>query len=266
MDFSVSDDQRELVSSTRRLLARSSPIASVRTIAESGGAGFDPAVWKQGCDLGWAALLVPESHGGLGRDLTDLLLIAEEWGRSVQPGPLIGTAVATVAIAESGRAALMAEALPRLATGESTATWALAEPGGEWDAASVSMQAVGHDDGYVLHGTKTQVPDADTADWLVVTTRLDGDPAQFLVPRGTAGLSVRRLVTLDITRRLDEVTFDHVWIPSSALLSGLVPAALAVERQLQVGEVLVSADSVGVAARLLEMSVDYAKLRVQFGR
>jgi alkylation response protein AidB-like acyl-CoA dehydrogenase len=263
VDFSISEDQRELVSSTRRLLAERSPAEAVRRIAEDDAADFDPQVWRLGSDLGWPALLVPEAHGGLGRDLTDLVLVTEEWGRCLQPGPLIGNAIATFAIAQSAPAALAAAVLPQLASGERTATPAFAEPGGEWDVRSVATQATRTAGGYLLSGTKTHVLDAGSARWLVVAAQLDGVVTQFLVERPTPGLSVRRLRTLDITRRLDVVRFDNVLVPFASRLD---PTTADLERQLAVAAVLISADSIGVAGRLLEMSVEYAKLRVQFGR
>jgi alkylation response protein AidB-like acyl-CoA dehydrogenase len=265
MDFTLSVEQRMLVDSTRRLLADISPVSGVRRLGEAAEAGYDHQVWQRGSELGWAALPVPKEYGGLGQDLVDIALIAQEHGRAVQPGPLLSNALVALAVAECPRPDLRATVLPALAAGEETATWAFAEPRQPWDATGIAAVAVADDDGFRLSGVKTAVQDAATARWLLVTARLDGRLAQFLVSRDTPGLTVRRQQTIDITRRLDEVRLADARVPATALLAE--PAgAQAVAALLRRGAVLISADSIGVGERLLEMSVEYAKLRVQFGR
>jgi alkylation response protein AidB-like acyl-CoA dehydrogenase len=266
VDFSISDEQRLLLDSTRQLLARDSPIGRVRELAGRPGGGYDTRVWQRGSELGWAALLVPEDCDGLGRDLVDVALIAEEHGRTVQPGPLISNAVATVGLTRSRRDDVRSRVLPALATGAAVVTWAFAEPHQPWDAAAVSVVATADGDGFRLRGIKTAVADADTATWILVTARLDGRLAQFLVDRHAAGLVVRRQRTIDITRGFDEVRLEDVRVASSALLEAGDEANTTVALQNRCGAVLVSADSLGVGERVLQMTVEYARLRVQFGR
>jgi alkylation response protein AidB-like acyl-CoA dehydrogenase len=266
VDYSLSEEQRMLVDSTRRLLADLSPLASVRRLGEAGDVGFDPRVWQRGSELGWAALPVPEEYGGLGQGLADVALIAAEHGRTVQPGPLISNALVTFAVSESARADLRAAVLPALAAGDATATWAFAEPRQPWDVAGVAAVAAADGDGFRLTGVKTAVQDADSARWILLTARLGGRLAQFLVERDAPGVTVRRQRTIDITRRLDEVRLDGTRVSASALVTPPADAETAVAGQLRHGAVLVSADSLGVGDRLLEMSVEYARLRVQFGR
>jgi alkylation response protein AidB-like acyl-CoA dehydrogenase len=266
MDFSLSEEQRMLVASTRQLLARDSPIGRVRELAEQGGRGYDAQVWQRGADLGWPALSIGAEYGGLGRDLVDVALIAEEHGRTVQPGPLISNAVVAEAISQADRDDLRDRVLPGLATGEAVATWAFAEPRAPWDASGVVSTAVDAPDGYRLKGVKTAVPDADAARWILVTARLSGHLAQFLVERDAPWLRVRRQHTIDITRRFDEVRLDDVAVPASAVVYVAGQADEAVERQLRCGAVLISAESLGVGESVLDMTVEYAKMRVQFGR
>jgi alkylation response protein AidB-like acyl-CoA dehydrogenase len=266
VDFRLSDEQKLLVDSTGQLLTRLSPIESVRQLAESGEDGYDRRVWQRGSELGWSALLVPEEHGGPGSDLVDLALIAEEHGRTVQPGPLLSHAIVTAAVAGSPNEDLRSAALPALVTGEATGAWAFAEHRQPWDASGVEALATRTAGGFRLTGIKTAVQDAESARWLLVTARLDGDLAQFLVPRDTPGITVRRQRTIDLTRRFDQVRFDDVDIPETALLYAPGAAADAVATQLCQGAVLISAESVGVGERLLDMSVDHAAQRVQFGR
>jgi alkylation response protein AidB-like acyl-CoA dehydrogenase len=266
VDFSLTDEQRMLVSSTRQLLARNSPIDRVRNLVEKGEGGYDPGVWELGSELGWAALTVPEEYGGLGRDLVDVALIAQEHGKTVQPGPLISNALVAEAISRSDCVELQAEVLPRLATGEAVATWAFAEPRQPWAAEGVQTMAIEKVDGYRLTGVKSAVQDAQTARWILVTARLDGSLAQFLVDRDSSGLTVRRQRTLDITRHFDAIRLDDVLVPASAIVATAGEGGQAVERQQRCGAVLICAESVGVGQTVLDMTVEYAKLRVQFGR
>ncbi|QEN12909.1 acyl-CoA dehydrogenase family protein [Mycolicibacterium sp. ELW1] len=265
MDFCLSDEQRMLVDSTRQLIGRLSPISRVRDIADQEGPGYDPRVWQAGGELGWSALPIPEDYGGLGRDLIDVALIAEEHGRAVQPGPLVSNAIVAEAISRSDNDDLRARVLPPLAAGEAVGTWAFAEPRQSWEAGGVHATAVHTADGYRLSGLKTAVQDADGARWILVTARLNGHLGQFLVERDTPGLSVRRQRTIDITRRFDEVRFDDVVLPASALVTAPAQAA-AIGRQLRCGSVLICADSLGLASAVLDMTVEYAQFRVQFGR
>ena len=267
MDFTVSDEQRMLVESSRKLLARESPISRVRELADSDDdRGYDERVWQRGAELGWAGLLIAEEYDGLGRDLVDVALIAEEHGRTVQPGPLIGNTLAAVAISQSGRDDLCSQVLPLLAGGEAVAGWAFAEARQPWEADAICTAARDHADGYRLEGIKTAVQDADNARWILVTTRLGGRLAQFLVDRRAPGLLVRRQRTLDITRRLDEVALEDVVVAPSALLYVGEAAEAALAHQNRCGAVLISADNIGVGEAVLDMTVKYAKLRVQFGR
>jgi alkylation response protein AidB-like acyl-CoA dehydrogenase len=266
VDFSLSEEQQMLLSSTRQLLARDSPIGRVRELADQGGRGYDPRVWQEGSELGWPALPIPEEHGGLGRDLVDVALIAREHGRTVQPGPLVSNSIVAQAISGSSRDDLRSAVLPALASGETVATWAFAEHGQPWGADGVQTMAIENGEGYRLSGVKTAVQDAETARWILVTARLKGHLAQFLVERDAPGLSVRRQHTIDITRRFDEVRLDDVAIPASAVVNAPGEADAAVEGQLRCGAVLICAEGLGVGEAVLDMTVEYAKLRVQFGR
>jgi alkylation response protein AidB-like acyl-CoA dehydrogenase len=265
VDFCLSEEQHMLVYSTRQLIARNSPISRVREVADHDGLGYDPHVWQAGSDLGWPALLVPDDYGGLGRDLVDVALVAEEHGRTVQPGPLISNAIVAEAISRSDSEELRSRVLPSLATGKAVGTWAFAEPRQPWDAGGVHACAVETPDGYRLNGRKTAVQDAEAARWIMVTARVNGGLAQFLVERNTPGLSVRRQRAIDITRRFDEVRFNDVVIPASSVISAPGQDA-AIERQLRCGAVLICAESLGLGSAVLDMTVEYAKLRVQFGR
>ena len=210
MDFSLTDEQRMLVSSTRQLLPAIHRSTGCETRRERRGR-LRPGVWELGSELGWAALTVPEEYGGLGRDLVDVALIAEEHGKTVQPGPLISNALVAEAISRSDCVELQAEVLPRWPPARRWPPGPLPSPGNHgpprWcragDRKSRRIPA---------HRLKTAVQDAQTARWILVTARPEGRLAQFLVDRDSPGLTVRRQRTLDITRHFDAIRLDDVLV------------------------------------------------------
>jgi alkylation response protein AidB-like acyl-CoA dehydrogenase len=159
--------------------------------------------------------------------------------------------------------------LPRLADGELTATLACSDARGGWDLAGIPVEARpdGAGGGVRLHGTMTGVVDGHAAELLLVAARSGAGLGLFAVPFDAAGLTRRALPTLDRTRRLAELTFDGVAVPASARLGGsAADAAAALRRILDLASVAYAAEQLGGAARCLDMAVDYAKTRVQFGR
>jgi alkylation response protein AidB-like acyl-CoA dehydrogenase len=265
VDFELSEEQLGLQDSTRRLLAAAADIASTRKIIES-GAGYDRSLWRKGAELGWPALALPEELDGFGQQLVDLAIVAAEHGRVVLPSPFLPTVVAADAIATSLNAALRKEIVPELATGTATAAWAFAEPGQPWSAAGLSLRAVRDGEGFTLDGQKVAVQDAGSARWLLLDAVLDGEPARFVLETGTAGLTVRRQHAFDITRELDDITVDTVRLPAGSLLSRGDEAGQGIERSLRMITVLACAELVGVAERLLAMTIEHVKVREQFGR
>jgi alkylation response protein AidB-like acyl-CoA dehydrogenase len=263
VDFELSEEQELLREATRRLLTTSCPPLRVRELAET-AAGFDPALWQRGAELGWPVLAQPEEAGGAGGDLVDLALVAEECGRAVHPGPLVPTALVASAVARLAAAPLRDDVLSTFADGSATGAWAFAEPTAPWNLGGLSAAAEKTSDGYRLSGVKTAVQGARTARWLLVTAQCDGAPANFLLDTRDLLPAIRPLQTLDVSRPFDEVQLDGVVVDPSMLLSG--PDESATQRLLDEGALLTCADAVGIGARLLEMTVDYAKVRVQFDR
>ena len=198
--------------------------------------GFDPALWRQGGELGWYAMLVPEQHGGgsvSGHGLLDAAIVAEELGRMVHPGPFHATNVVAYALAESGTAEQREKYLPAIAGGELIATWAFAEPDRDWKAETVALAAVASGDGYVLDGVKTYVPYAHAADLILVTARTAEGLAQFVVNRASPGVSIEALESLDVARRFSVVRFEGVRVGPESVVgvtsgdrgSGRTPAS-----------------------------------------
>jgi len=266
MDFGFGEDQELLRSTTRRFLTEHQPLAEVRRSMEEPDL-FDPDVWRQGAELGWTAMLVPAEHDGgsvTAQPLVDLVVLAEELGRELNPGPLVPCNAVADAIARFGTQLQGKEYLPRLARGESTCAWCLSGDGSP-EPSAVEVRATRVGDGWRLDGAARYVHAAGVATVLLVTATeaAGGGIVNLLVPRPAAGVSDRVLTGLDLTRRFGEVRFDGVTVPGGAELAGGWDV---VERCLAVATVLQSAESVGAADNLFAATVDYAKKRVQFGR
>ena len=266
MDFGFSEDQELLRATTRRFLAEHQSLADVRRSVE-GPDVFDPAVWRQGAELGWTAMMIPaEWKGGSVSEqpLVDLVVLAEELGRTLNPGPFVPCNVVAGALARFGTESHRTQYLPGLAGGGVTAAWCLSGDGSpEPGAVEVRARQEG-DRAWRLDGVARYVHAAQNASvLLVVATDPDGAACQVLVPRPSAGLSERTLRGLDVTRRFAEVRFEGVMVPAANLLPG---GQDAVDYCVSLATVLQSAESVGAAELLFEETVDYVKKRVQFGR
>ncbi len=227
----------------------------------------DPALLHEAGELGWFALFVPEEFGGgsvSGSPLRDAVIVAEERGRFVQPGPFVATNVVAHAIARDGSQAQQETYLAAMASAELTASWAISDRSGIPVAGAVTTRASG--DGFALSGTAGLVPEAAAAGLFLVTAA-DGDGiTQFLVPSDTVGVTVVPLEGLDLTRRFADVRFEGVTLPASAVLGASGDASTSVDEQLDVAVALTLAESVGAMTRLVEITVDYAKARTAFGR
>ncbi len=254
MDFGLSEEQRRLKDTLRRFLADHCSSVRVREVMASDD-GHDRELWNGLAQLGVGGLLVPESHGGLGGELLDAALVAEELGYAAAPGPLLGTTMATLAVVEGDDAAAQQRWLGRLASGECLATVAIGEDGSEWRPAHFAGRVTSGR----LSGAKPLVPYAGLAEFLVVAAADDEGPGLWLVDAEAEGIECARLEVNDQTRRLDAVTFADV---EATRLGG---AAL-LERVVSAGLVLVAADAYGGASRCLEMTRSYVLEREQFGQ
>jgi alkylation response protein AidB-like acyl-CoA dehydrogenase len=272
MDIGFSEEQVLLRDTARKFLDGECTTKFVRQMMATETA-VTPEFWRQLAENGWLGIAFSEADGGSGLGLVDLVVLMEEVGRAVMPGPFPATVLlGGAAIAEAGSPGQRQEWLPRLAAGEAKATLASTEPNARWDAAGIALSAREARGGYTLSGAKMFVPDAHLADVLVVAARTrDGSTMEdgvslFLVPRGAAGLDVRLLPSVDETRKLCEVRLDNVSLPASALLGelhqGWGPLARVVDR----AAVALSAEICGTAQRVLDITVDYAKMRVAFGK
>jgi alkylation response protein AidB-like acyl-CoA dehydrogenase len=275
MDFGFSQEQELLRQTARSFLDKECTSAYVRRMMEE-PAGTTDEFWQKLAELGWLGLIYPEAHGGMGLGLADLTVVLEEMGRAVMPGPFFSTVLlGGQALTEAGADAQKAAWLPKLAAGEARATLALTEESGRWDAAGVQLAAKpAKDGGFVLSGTKLFVPDAHTADLLVVAARTarptKDDPAHgvslFAVPADLRGVRTTVLPTMDQTRKLCEVSFSRVALGAEALMGPLHGGWAPLVRVLDRATVALCAEMCGGAQKVLDMCTEYAKIRVAFGK
>ena len=269
MDFAFSEEQEMLRRSARDFLAKECGSKVVRKLME-GPDSYDPGLWKKMAGLGWTALGIPEQYGGVGTFL-DLIVVLEEAGRALLPGPFFATmGLAVPALLEAGTEAQKKEVLGAIAEGKARATLAFTEPSGRWDAAGVTLAAKPAGGGWRLDGVKLFVPDAAGADYTVVAARTRGEGEEgislFLVKGRPKGMSVNPLQTLDMTRRWNEIRFDGVELEADAIMGAPHKAWPALKRTLEWATAGLCAEMIGGAQKVLESSTDYAKTRHQFGK
>jgi alkylation response protein AidB-like acyl-CoA dehydrogenase len=272
MNFGFNEEQELLRSTARKFFDNECASETVRKLME-GPEGMTPELWKKLAEQGWLGLIVPDEHGGMGLGIVDLVVLMEEMGRAVVPGPFFSTVLlGGLAILEAGTDAQKKAWLPRLASGEARAALAWMEPSADLGARGITLQAAAKGGGHTLNGTKLFVQDAHTADVIVVAARTaTGKTSEegislFLVPKGSAGLTVTLLPTMDQTRKLCEVAFKDVAVGPEALMgqagSGWAPLARVIDK----ATVGLCAEMCGGAQKVLDMTVEYAKIRQAFGR
>ena len=272
MDFGFSPEQELLRSTARKFLENECTSAFVRARMEE-PAGVTDEFWSKLAEQGWLGLVYGEEYGGSGLGFVDLTVLMEEMGRVVMPGPFFATTLlGGLAIREAGSAAQKKEWLTRIASGRAKTTLAWTEPSARWDAAGVTCKARESKGGFVLNGTKLFVLDAHLADALVVVARTSEGPTPedgtslFLVPKATSGVNVKLLPTMDQTRKLCEVTFKDATVPADALMGAKGAAWPTLTRVVERATVALCAEMCGGAQRVLDMTTEYAKIRIAFGK
>ena len=263
MNLGVSTEQRELRESVRRFLAERAPLTRVRELMET-TEGTDPDVWRQAsAQLGLPGIAVPEEYGGAGFSFAEQAIVLEELGAALFTGPYLASAVlAATALLASDDEAAKKDLLPGIAAGETVATLAFTEDDGSWDPAAIRLAAAS-DRGWRLDGHKSFVLGGHAADLILVVAATGEKLSLFAVTPAAEGLTRRALPTLDQTRKLARLTFSD----TPARLIGEHGAARAVlDRTLDVAAVALAAEQLGGAQRALDMAVQYARVRHQFGR
>lgn len=267
MDTDATEDQRALLDVSVRFMEEACPLELLRD-ADRLDADFAEGYRKQGAELGWFSMLVPDEFGGgslTDNGVLDATLIAYVRGARLQPGPFVGTNVVTHALVAAGTDEVRAEVLPALVAGEVSATWAVACAGERTLDGGVAADVLSGG-GLELSGTKTTVPCVEASSWLLVTARSADGPVQALVPADAPGVTVTALDSLDLTRSFADVRFDAVVVPASRVVGGSGAIGRRLDEQLALAATLTAAESVGAMHHELEMTVQYAKDRIAFGR
>ena len=269
MNFAFSEEQEQLRDMVRRFLEAKSPSTEVRRLMDTTD-GYDPEVWAQMAnELALQSLHIPEEFGGQGYTFVELGIVLEEMGRVLLCAPYFSTVVlAADAIINAGTDAQKSELLPGIAGGETIAALAFTEPNGKWDASGIEMIASGAGDSYTLDGTKMFVIDGHLADCIVVAARRAGTSGEegislFTVAGDAPGLTRTPLATMDQTRKQAKLEFSGV---AATPLGTPGEGWAALSKTLDQAAACLANEMVGGAQQVLDMSVEYAKVRVQFGR
>jgi alkylation response protein AidB-like acyl-CoA dehydrogenase len=266
MQFGLTETQQVLKNSAREFFSAECPIAEVRRLMETDTA-YDAALWQKMAHQGWTGILFDEEHGGLGLGLVEMTVALEEMGRTLLPGPYLSTVLLAGSVIDAaGNAAQKQKYLSRIATGEARATLALLESDARWEPDAVRLDARPTAAGFALNGRKMFVPDAAAADFLVCAARRGPNLSLYIVSRDARGLTISPLPAIDDTRKLYQVAFEDVLVAEEDLLAIGESARAALERALAVATVALSAEMVGGMQRVMEIAVEYAKARKQFGK
>jgi alkylation response protein AidB-like acyl-CoA dehydrogenase len=271
MNFGFNEEQELLRSTARKFFDNECPSDVVRTLMDT-PEGITADLWKKIAEQGWTGLVYPEAYDGMGLGLVDLVVLMEEMGRAVVPGPYFSTLLlGGSAVLEAGSEGQKKEWLPRIASGHKRVTLAWMEPSATLGPAGVTLSATEKGGRYTLSGTKLFVPDAHTADAIVVAARTGAGAeaagvSLFLVPKETRGLEVKLLPTMDQTRKLCEVTLRDAALGADARLGEAGMGWAPLSRVLDRATVALCAEMCGGAQKVLDMTVEYAKIRQAFGR
>jgi alkylation response protein AidB-like acyl-CoA dehydrogenase len=270
MQFTFTEEQEEFRSVLRRFLEEKSPPSAVRKLMET-ETGWDRATFRElNQQLGLSAVHIPEAYGGQGFSFVELGIVLEEMGRALLCSPYFAsTVLAATAILNAGTEAQKKDLLPGISDAETIATLAFTEPNGRWDAEGVAMTATSSGGGkFRLDGVKSFVLDGHSADLIVVVARRPGssgaDGLSFFIVRGdAAGLERRALKVMDPTRKQALLTFKGV---EATLLGEEGAGAGPLAKTLTQAAACLANEMVGGAERLRLSALEYATMRVQFGR
>ena len=266
MNFSFSDDQILLRNSVRAALDEQCKPEHVRAMFDD-PKGYSAELWGEMAKLGWLGLPFPEEQGGAGLGFVELALVMEETGRVAYPGPFFATVVlGGLGIMLGGAPAQRDKWLSAIAAGKARATAALLEEHLDWDPASVTATAAKSGSGWMLSGLKRFVPWAHVADVVLVPARSPEGLSLFLVDPKASGVTLKPMVGIDLVSRWSEMRLDKVAVDADALLGQAGTAGPLLESLLRRAAVMSSAEMLGAARRCLDMSVEYAKVREQFGQ
>jgi alkylation response protein AidB-like acyl-CoA dehydrogenase len=260
MNFGFTEEQSLLREQVERFIKEACPMPKVREIAAS-ESRFDSALWQQIADLGWLGLTIPEAHGGLGLKWIDLTVVLEAAAEGLCPLPIASQALASAAVLTCGNDKQKTEWLPSMAAGSAICTIGLYDEANWIDAKAVTAEAHASDDGYVLKGTKPFVNDAAAADYLLLAVNAPNGLALAAVAKDN--VKITHQPTMDTTKPMASVDLEGVKIGADYLLP---MSADQLAFLTDCGAVATTAEMVGAGAAILQMTSNYAKERIQFGK
>ena len=271
MDFKLSEEQEMLRKSARDFLADKCPKSYVRQM-ETDEKGYSTAFWREMAGLGWQGLAIPVLYGGSGMKLVDLAVLLDEMGRACLPGPFFATVVlGALTILENGNDKQKTAYLPDISSGKIMMTMAINEADGLYEPGSMSVKAIADKNNFVINGTKFFVPNANVADYILCVTRTSDEPDKkkgitiFIVPAKDKGIGCNLLKTIT-GDKLCEVTFNNVRVSRDNILGRAGEGWPIVEKVIERAAIAVCCDTVGVLQKVMEMTLDYTKMRKQFDK
>jgi alkylation response protein AidB-like acyl-CoA dehydrogenase len=272
MSLVLNDEQNMLRDHARGFLSKNAPIAHFRQLRDSkDGTGFSRPLWKEFVDLGWAGILIPPDHGGLGLGHVEVGVVMEELGRTLTPSPFLSTAVlAASAIARAGNEKQKNAYLPKIASGDLIATLAVDEAS-KHHPEKIALAATRSGSGFTLKGAKTFVLDGHVADLIIVVARTSGATGDtkgltlFLVDAKAKGIKAERTPMVD-THNAARLSFENVSVGADAILGQVDAGWSALEGTLNVGRAALASEMVGASQEAFDRTVTYLRERKQFGK
>ena len=268
----LTEEQTMLRDAAKAWVAQKSPVSAFRKLRDSGDIdGFDPVVWAEMCELGWAGIHVPESYGGSGLGYLSLGLVLEETGRTLTASPLVSTALsATAALLLGGNESQKSEWLPQFVGGKALGALAVDE-GSHHAPDQITLNAVRDGHGWTLNGKKTFVLDGGSAQLLVVAARTAGAPGEthgitlFLVPASAPGIARHKLRSVD-SRGIANIVFENVSAGPDAILGAPDGGFGILEETLDRTRAGLAAEMLGASLQSFDVTLEYLKTRTQFGQ
>ena len=271
MNLDLTEEQEMLRTSARDFLTKECPKTLVRKLEEE-EKGYSPELWSKMAELGWLGLVLPEEYNGMGMGFMDLIILLQEMGRNIVPGPFFSTVVlGSLPILSSGTEEQKKEFLPQIASGKMIFTIAITEPSARYDAAGIEAKATAQGDSFVINGTKLFVENAHIADYLICATRTkkskktEDGITLFLVDTKNPGIKCEVMPTIGADK-LCEVVFEDVEVPKKNMLGQLHKGWPIVAKAMEQAAIAKCAEMVGGCEASMDMTLAYVKERVQYGR
>ena len=272
MNFSFTDEQKMIRDTAQAFLAEVSSSDAIRSAMET-EQGFDDKIWQRICkEMYWQAIHIPEDYGGMGLGYVDLVVMLEEMGRYLLCSPFFSTVCLGVnALMIAGTPKQKQHYLSQICEGSLTATLAFTSNNGQWGANAVEASVKPQGNDYLLNGTYRYVPDGHTAQLLIIAARNEGSEGEegislFAIPADTAGVGRTWLPTMDQTRKQAEIVLNNVILSNDHLMAEPEAAWPQLNKVIQLATIATAAEQVGGSQQILDLTVDYTKERVQFGR